>query len=126
MLCRYVKALCPSQHFDEYTPDAWHDVLGRFTLDDCKRAAAGVAEEQPYVAPSDIKRVVQLVRDERIRSVALPEPPSELGDDEVAYRRWLGQQRRRIADGESAADADLPRRDVKGLIEQTRPFQEMP
>ena len=42
-LARYVRALCPAQRFDEYTPDAWHDLLHRYTRDEARAAAAAVA-----------------------------------------------------------------------------------
>ena len=54
ILTRYVKALCPQQAIDEYTPDAWHDVLGGLTLTQARTAAANVASKQPFVAPSEI------------------------------------------------------------------------
>ena len=51
LLTRYVKACCPQQAIDEYTPDAWHDLLGDLALADCRAAAAAVAKRQPFVAP---------------------------------------------------------------------------
>ena len=38
LLTRYVKACCPQQAIDEYTPDAWHDLLGDLSLADCRAA----------------------------------------------------------------------------------------
>ena len=43
VLARYVRALCPQQKFDEYTPDAWHDLLGDLSLADCRQAAETLA-----------------------------------------------------------------------------------
>ena len=31
LLTRYVKACCPQQAMDDFTPDAWHDLLGDLT-----------------------------------------------------------------------------------------------
>lgn len=39
---------------DEYTPDAWHDLLGDLDLADCRAAVAAVAKRQPFVAPAEI------------------------------------------------------------------------
>ena len=39
-LVRLVKALCPSQAIDEYTPDAWHLVLDDITVADAKAIVA--------------------------------------------------------------------------------------
>lgn len=54
MLTRYIKALCPQQQIDEYTADAWHDVLGHLDLADARHAAVAVARRQPFIAPSEI------------------------------------------------------------------------
>lgn len=54
MLTRYVKALCPQQAIDSYTPIAWHDVIGELSLTEARTAAAAVASRQPFVAPSEI------------------------------------------------------------------------
>ncbi len=49
-LTRYVKACCPQQAIDEYTPDAWHDLLGDLDLDACRQAAARVVRRQSFVS----------------------------------------------------------------------------
>jgi hypothetical protein len=54
MLARFVKALCPQQQIDSYTPDAWHEVLGHLELGDCRLAAAACARRKPFVAPAEI------------------------------------------------------------------------
>lgn len=53
-LTRTVKALCPHQAIDTYTPDAWHVVLGHLDLADCLEAVAAINGRQPFIAPSDI------------------------------------------------------------------------
>ena len=62
MLCRYVAACCPQQKFDEYTPDAWFDLLGDLPFDLCKIAAAEIAKKQPFVAPSEIRGALGRMR----------------------------------------------------------------
>lgn len=54
ILARFVKACCPQQAIDEYTPDAWHELLGHLELADCREAAVMVARRQPFVAPAEI------------------------------------------------------------------------
>lgn len=54
LLTRYVKACCPQQAIDKYTPVAWHDLLGHLGIDDCRAAVAAVASRQPFVAPAEI------------------------------------------------------------------------
>jgi hypothetical protein len=62
LLTRYVKACCPQQQIDEYTPDAWFDVLGDLELSGCKAAVAAITRKQPFVAPSEIRTHVMAVR----------------------------------------------------------------
>jgi hypothetical protein len=57
-LARYVKACCPQQQIDDYTPNAWYDLLGHLELAECREAAASVARRKPFVAPSEIIREV--------------------------------------------------------------------
>lgn len=58
ILCRLVAAYCPQQHFDEYTPDAWHDLLGDLELAEAKAGAIACAKRKPFVAPAEIRQWV--------------------------------------------------------------------
>lgn len=102
-LCRYVRALCPQQKFDEYTPDAWHDVLGDYQLTDARAAAAAVAKRQPFVSPAEIIGEIKRQRGDRADSFQGPGLPAEIPDanpDNVpAYLAALRAQRTRAADG---------------------------
>jgi hypothetical protein len=102
VLARYVKACCPQQTMDKYTPDAWHDLLGDLSFEDCRAAVVEVARRQPFVAPSEIRDGVKAIRSERLRVTPVPAPPAELLDDADAYRAYLRAAARRIADGEPA------------------------
>lgn len=98
-LCRFTKAVCPQQAIDEYTPDAWHELLKDLNFQDAKDAVVTVGQNQPFVAPAEIRAEVRRVRNGRLSDFGhLPPPPADLGDDEQA--RWLRALRRRIADGE--------------------------
>ncbi|AVH59937.1 MULTISPECIES: zinc finger domain-containing protein [Streptomyces] len=103
VLARYVRALCPGQKFDEYTPDAWHDVLGDFALADARAAAAAVARRQPFVSPAEIIGEIKRQRGDRADSFQGPGLPAEIPDadpDDVrAYLAALRAQRTRAADG---------------------------
>lgn len=55
ILTRYVAACCPQQAIDEYTPDAWYDLLGDLELGAAKAAVMAVARRQPFVAPAEIR-----------------------------------------------------------------------
>jgi hypothetical protein len=54
IITRYVKACCPQQAIDEFTPDAWHELLGAFGYQECRDAVTAVARRQPFVAPAEI------------------------------------------------------------------------
>lgn len=115
VLARYVRALCPQQKFDEYTPDAWHDVLGDWPLVTARTAAAAVAKKQPFVSPAEIIAEIRKQRDAKADSFQGPGLPAEVPDadpdDVPAYLAALRAQRTRAADG-----AELKRRPVAELI----------
>lgn len=115
ILARYVRALCPQQKFDEYTPDAWHDVLGDWPLATARTAAAAVAKQQPFVSPAEIIAEIRKQRDAKADSFQGPGLPAEVPDadpdDIPAYLAALRTQRTRAADGEQ-----LKRRPVAELI----------
>ena len=112
LLTEYVRACCPQQAIGEYTPDAWHDLLGDLRLDDCQEAVRAVAKRQPFVAPAEIRAEVRKIRDDRLARTPLPPPPAELADDTGRYQRAVQAGVKRIADGASLhraiAGAPLP------------------
>ena len=55
ILTRYVAAMCPAQKFDEYTPDAWFDVLADLQIEDARLAVAALAKHQTFVSPAEIR-----------------------------------------------------------------------
>lgn len=114
VLTRLVKAACPQQVIDEFTPDAWFDLLGDLSLADCKAAVATVGKSQPFIAPCEIRAEVRRIRDNRFDRAAIPAPPPELADDFPAYRAALHAARVAAADGRdpeaaTQAVANLPR-----------------
>ena len=44
-LCRLVKAVCPSQALDQYTPDAWALILRHIDYNDAKQAVIDIASQ---------------------------------------------------------------------------------
>lgn len=120
-LCRYVKACCPQQAIDTYTPDAWHDLLGDLDLTDCRQAARIVAARQPFVSPSEIRAEVQRIRSNRLHDFQYI--PVEGDSDPQVYLAALRAQRTAVADGqrEAAPPALEPGepRDVPALLAGT-------
>lgn len=120
-LARYVRAACPQQAMDRYTPDAWHDLIGDLELADCKQAViALVGARQVFVAPAEIRAEVQRIRTERIARSVIPAPPRELCDDPRAYQKALQEAVKQAADGHGipatgqppAVVGDSPRRQI--------------
>ena len=105
MLTRYVAACCPQQAIDDYTPDAWHDLLGDLPLADCRLAAAAVARRQPFVAPAEIRAEIRRARNDRLSREIVAAPPPELADEPGRYKAALEAGVRKIADGLSIPKA---------------------
>jgi len=105
LLAAYVKACCPQQAMGEYTPDAWHDLLGDLPLDDCRAAVAIVAKRQPFVAPAEMRAQVRKIREDRLARSPLPAPSGDLADEPGRYQRIIQANVKRIADGMDARRA---------------------
>jgi hypothetical protein len=111
VLTRYVKACCPQQAIDKYTPDAWYRLLGDLEYADCELAVDAVAKRQPFVAAAEIRAEVRKIRDDRLARTPLPAPPAE-ATDTGRYQEIIRANVQRIADGTSLhraiAGAPLP------------------
>lgn len=116
-LCRFTAACCPSQKFDEYTPDAWGLLLEHVRFEDAKQAVVTVARRQPWVSPAEIIAEVKKIRRKRIDEFGPITPPADLDPDDVgAYRQWWRDVQRSIADGDlKPAELDLPKRDMREI-----------
>lgn len=143
-LTRYVQALCPAQKLDEFSADAWHDVLADLPHPVAKKAAAMCARSKPFVAPSEIvtaaHRLRRAVRSQIEREVdgSIDSAPTD-GRGYVEWRReqvaWaIAEADRRLADDvydvtgvdvAGAIDPDdykpLTRRDGRPAIEARKP-----
>lgn len=135
IIVAYVRACCPQQRMDEYTPDAWHDLLGDLALGDCRAAARAVAQRQPFVSPSEIREEVKRIREARLGPPGpglSPIPPPADPDDVFGYMRALRAQQARIAAGVEQVPAieagehggydDNPH--VQGILAQYRAEQD--
>lgn len=104
MLCRFAKACCPQQQFDEYTPDAWFELLRDLRFADCKDAIIEVTKGQPFVSPSEIRRKIVIVRINRLDAFGPYNPPRELADTPGTETVWRRTMERRICDGDLTRD----------------------
>jgi hypothetical protein len=94
VLTRYVKAMCPAQLIDEYTPDAWHDVIGDLRFDDCRAAVVALKRGNNAPAFVDVDRIREAVRN--VRNDRIDKAPPYEPDSGLTLLEW----RRRAADGE--------------------------
>lgn len=115
-LCRMAKAACPQQQFDQYTPDAWFELLKDLRFEDAKDAMFEVVKRQPFVAPAEIRDGVASVRKERLRQFGPVVPPRELADRPAAEQAWVRELVQRICDGEVTAEAVPPIGEVLGRV----------
>lgn len=68
ILTRYIRACCPQQAMDEYTSDAWQDVLARepwLTLAEARAAVVEIKRRQPFVDVSEVIAQAKAARKER-------------------------------------------------------------
>lgn len=96
-LTRLVKAVCPQQAMDEYTADAWCELLADLRMEDCTEAVKALGQTQPFIAPSEVRAQVRKIRAERIERTELPAPHPDLTPLETI--EWLRETRKAIADG---------------------------
>jgi hypothetical protein len=100
-LVRYVRATCPQQRVDEYTADAWHDVLFPFTLDEARTAiAAHIAAGNAFIAAGEIVTSIKRARADRMARHTDPTPHAN-PDDPQAYRAELLATRQAVATGQT-------------------------
>lgn len=113
-LCRFVKACCPQQTIDEYTPDAWLDLLGDLRFNDCREAVRNLGRQQHFIDPADIRKEVRRIRERRLAEHPPIDPPDNIRTD-TQYRLWLRTTRQQIADGGVITQTALPSRDMTTL-----------
>lgn len=101
MLCRFAKAACPQQAFDEYTPDAWFELLRDLRAEDCKAAIIDAVKASPFVAPAEIRAHIKRIRDDRLKKFGHIAPAFEMFEgDWRKESAWVCEIQRRVADGE--------------------------
>ena len=117
-LARYVKACCPQQAIDEYTPDAWHDLLGDLDIDACRQAAACVARRQPFVAPAEIRAEVRAERARRLTAIRSDKllPHGDVADNSAMYLKQIRERVQALAAMEHGSESPtLGAHDPQGI-----------
>lgn len=125
-LARLARAACPQQHFDEYTPDMWFDLLSDLNFEDCRQALARAAREKPFVAPAEIRAHVRKLRAERLANADLAIPPIDPDLPGETYQKRYRAHLAAIADGRAPAGAITaggkrpPRPDISQALTEAR------
>ena len=114
LLCAYAEQCCPQQKFNEYTGDAWGDLLAEIRYTDAKEAVIAITRRSPWISPAEIIAEVRKMRAKRIDEYGPVTPPADLDpDDTVAYVAWWRDVQRQIADGDMKPKVlELPKRDM--------------
>lgn len=125
-LIRFVRAACPQQKLDEYTPDAWHELLADLPFADCKAAVIELAKRQPFVSPAEIRTEVRRARNERCRA-NMADPEYER-DDVAGGLAAIRSHRRALGDGNTVEPAvpNVRPRPVAALLESAAQRTEIP
>lgn len=77
ILARYVRAMYPHIKLDEFTPDAWHDVLANYDLGDARAAVVKhVRNGNAFISAGEITAEIRRVRNARIETA---EPYTGIG-----------------------------------------------
>lgn len=106
-----MKALCPAQAIDRFTPPAWYSVLEKYGFEDASGAVRRLADTHRFIAVADIigelarvhnlelerQRSAELMgeirdRDEDVRAGRRGKPPAQLADTLAELRSSLGKK----------------------------------
>ena len=99
-LCRYLQACCPQQKFDQFTSDAWFDLLADMPFGLAKLAAQRVASRQPFVSPSEIIATAKAMRkavDPHITRLLDDIEGAAPSDPDTDWIAWCKGRRERVA-----------------------------
>jgi hypothetical protein len=84
----YIQAMFPQQRFDEFTPDAWYEVLGEYDMYTVKTAVNVHAAKRPFISPAEIIAAIRDTSAERMDEfVYEPSDPDETPEQYLANRR---------------------------------------
>jgi hypothetical protein len=91
LLTRYIKAACPAQAIDDYTYDAWADVLERepwLTLNDAKAAVIELKRTRVFIDVSEVITQARETHQARLRALQPdPDGPRLLAEIEAKAAR---------------------------------------
>ena len=80
---------------------AWHLAIGDQPYADAQNAViAHYRESREWIMPADIRQRVREIRQGRLDITPVPPAPPEVAANPDAYRKWRGDWRKKIADGD--------------------------
>ena len=121
VLSAYAEQCAPQQKFNEFTGDAWGDMLADIRFVDAKEAVIAITRRSPWVSPAEIIAEVKRIRAKRIAEFGpIPAPPAEELDPDNwrAFIEWQTATTKAIADGDlkpADLELDLPQRDMRQI-----------
>lgn len=108
-LCRMVKAICPAQAIDEFTPDVWFDLIGHLDARVAGAAVKELGQTHRFISPADITAEVDRRRREVLANTVSDSEPEWLerleGEEHTReYLRWRRERQNRMLRGEPEPD----------------------
>jgi len=106
VLARYVRAMYPQTRLDEFTPDAWHDVLAPYGLEDARAAVVQhVQRGNAFISAGEIVTEIRRTRNARIEAAG-----PYTGIDGTWAQEMTAMRRRNtaLASGEFTERSALP------------------
>jgi hypothetical protein len=104
VLLRKVKAYCPAQAIDKYTPEAWAEALGDVAFDSANEALVRICKQplevgrSRFIEPGHLIGEVRRIERERLAAYGTPIPPEHIIEP-ADYSAWMRHAVRAIADG---------------------------
>lgn len=117
-LLAYLSAF-DGRHFNEYTAGVWHEVIGEYTLTECKNAAKEhYSESSSWLMPAHITAKITETRRERLRAIGTV-PRVNQADETRSDAHYL---LKRIA--KAVASGELSRTDYENYLKSNTPFEQ--
>ncbi len=116
----YIQAMFPQQRFDEFTPDAWYEVLGEYDMYTVKAAVNVHAAKRPFISPAEIIAAIRDTSADRMDEfVYEPSSPDETPQQYLANRRrQLDAVRRGLRPAALALPPGRPLGDISAIGRQ--------
>lgn len=114
----YVSAF-DGRNFNEYTAAVWHEVIGEYTLDECKAAAKEhFTEKSDWLMPAHLTARITETRRERLKAIGTVPRVNRADEDRPDAHQLLKHIAKLVASGR------LSRNDYETYLESRKPFEQ--